>query len=176
MFFSCPRSRLRIWSHETGSAVPSRVSPLILHTLAESGAYSRDFSRFPRRRPCIPPTAIGSVPSLSGRAIAYRWCLPPRVRRHRASSPQGSSSNGCRLFMLLPWTNFCAPLFSHTHQTIGTVQYSTVGMLMCDTDTYTVVSEACICLFQSIGSNAKCLVQWRDWFLKPYQAYLKYFY
>ena len=25
-FFSCPRSRLRIWSRETGSAVPSRVS------------------------------------------------------------------------------------------------------------------------------------------------------
>ena len=27
--FPCPRSRLRIWSHETGSAVPSRVSLLI---------------------------------------------------------------------------------------------------------------------------------------------------
>ena len=27
--FSCPRSRLRIWSRETGSVVPSRVSPLI---------------------------------------------------------------------------------------------------------------------------------------------------
>ena len=27
--FSCPRSRLRIWSRETGSAVPSRVSLLI---------------------------------------------------------------------------------------------------------------------------------------------------
>ena len=26
---SCPRSRLRIWSPETGSAVPSRVSLLI---------------------------------------------------------------------------------------------------------------------------------------------------
>ena len=30
---------------------PSRVSLLILHTQAESGAYSRDSSRFPRRRP-----------------------------------------------------------------------------------------------------------------------------
>ena len=29
MIFSCPRSRLRIWSRETGSAVPSRVSLLI---------------------------------------------------------------------------------------------------------------------------------------------------
>ena len=37
--FSCPRSRLRIWYHETGSAVPSRVSLLILHTQAESSDY-----------------------------------------------------------------------------------------------------------------------------------------
>ena len=41
-FVSCPRSRLRIWSRETGSAVTSRVSPLILHTEADSGVYSRD--------------------------------------------------------------------------------------------------------------------------------------
>ena len=27
--FPCPRSRLRIWSRETGSAVPSRVSLLV---------------------------------------------------------------------------------------------------------------------------------------------------
>ena len=38
---------------ETGSAVPSRVSLFILHTQAESGAYLRDFSRVPRRRPFI---------------------------------------------------------------------------------------------------------------------------
>ena len=38
-----------------------------------------------------PPYAIGSVPSLSGLAIAYRWRSLPRVRRHRASKPQGSS-------------------------------------------------------------------------------------
>ena len=49
--FSCPRSRLRIWSRETDSAVPSRVSVLILHTQTESGVYSQDSSRFPRRRP-----------------------------------------------------------------------------------------------------------------------------
>ena len=28
-FFSCPRLRLKIWSRETGSAIPSRVSLLI---------------------------------------------------------------------------------------------------------------------------------------------------
>ena len=42
-----------------------------------------------------PSYALGSVPSLSGPAIAYRWRSLPRVRRHGASSPQGSSSNGC---------------------------------------------------------------------------------
>ena len=96
--FPFPRSRLRTRSRDTGSVIPSRVSPLILHTQAESGPYSRGSSRFPRRRPHIPSTASGSVPSLSGHAIAYRWRSLPRVRRHRASSPQGSSSNGCRLF------------------------------------------------------------------------------
>ena len=44
-----------------------------------------------------PPYAIGSVPSLSGHAIVYRWRSLPRVRRHRASKPQGSSD------WVLPW-------------------------------------------------------------------------
>ena len=56
---------------------------------------------------------IGSVPSLSGRADAYRWRSLPRVRRHRASKPQGSSER------VLPWQVtmdqlICASL-SHTH-------------------------------------------------------------
>ena len=51
--FPCPRTCLRIWCRDTGSAVPSRVSLLIFDTQAESGAYSRDSSRFPRRRPYI---------------------------------------------------------------------------------------------------------------------------
>ena len=34
--FPCLRSRLRIWSPETGSAIPSRVSPLFLHFQAKS--------------------------------------------------------------------------------------------------------------------------------------------
>ena len=74
--------------------------PAHLHTQAESsGAYLlRDSSRVPRRRPFMkPPYAIGSVPSLSGHANAYRWRLLPRVRRHRASKPQGSSER------VLPW-------------------------------------------------------------------------
>ena len=123
-FSPSPRSRLRIWSRETGLTVPSRGSPLILNTQAESdwliinhqssiinhqsGAYSRDSSRFPRRRPHIyipSTTIIGSVPSSSGHAISYRWRSLPRVRWHRASSSQGSSSNGCCLFKY--YSNVC---------------------------------------------------------------------
>ena len=69
---------------------PVSCQPAHLHTQAESGAYLRYSSRVPRRRPFIclkPPYAIGSVPSLSGHAIAYRWRLLPRFRRHRASKP-----------------------------------------------------------------------------------------
>ena len=75
-----------------GSPVPRQ--PAHLHTQAESGAYLRDSSRVPRRHPFIclkPPYAIGSVPSLSGHAIAYQWRSLPRVHRYRASKPQGSS-------------------------------------------------------------------------------------
>ena len=77
---------------------------------------SRDSSRFPRRRPFIYlklPYAIGSVPSLSGHAIAYRWRSLPKVRRHRASKPQGSSER------VLPWQVTMDQLIfaslSHTH-------------------------------------------------------------
>ena len=60
-----------------------------------------------------PPYAIGSVPRLSGHAIAYRWRSPPRVRRHRASKPQGSSERvlPCQVTMD---QLICASL-SHTH-------------------------------------------------------------
>ena len=81
-----------------GSPVPRQ--PAHLHTQAESGAYLRDSSRVPPRRPFInlkPPYAIGSVSSLSGHAIAYRWRSLPRVRRHGASKPLGSSER------VLPW-------------------------------------------------------------------------
>ena len=55
----------------------------------------------------IPSTAIGPVPSLSSNAIACRWRSLPRVRRPRASSPRGSSSNGCCLFTYsITMTNF----------------------------------------------------------------------
>ena len=77
---------------------PVPRQPAHLHTQAESGAYLRDSSRVPRRRPFIKsPYAIGSVQSLSGHAIAYRWRSLPRVRRHRTSKSQGSFER------VLPW-------------------------------------------------------------------------
>ena len=81
-----------------GFSRPVPRQPAHLHTQAESGAYLRDSSRVPRRHPFMKlPYAIGSVPSLSGHAIAYRWRSMPRVLRHRASKPQGSSER------VLPW-------------------------------------------------------------------------
>ena len=105
-----------------GSPVPRQ--PAHLHTQAECGAYLRDSSRVPRRRTFIylkPPYAIGSVPCLSGHATEYRWRSLPRVRRHMASKPQGSSER------VLPWQVtmgqlICASL-SHTNYWYG------VGML-----------------------------------------------
>ena len=110
-----------------GFSRPVPRQPSHLHTQAESDAYSRDSSRVPRRRPFMkPPYAIGSVPSLSGHAIAYRWRSLPRVRRHRASKPQGSSER------VLPWQVtmdqlLCASL-SHTHY------WYEVGMLKVPAD------------------------------------------
>ena len=102
-----------------GFSRPVPRQPAHPHTRAESGAYLRDSSRVPRRRPFLsfePPYVIGSVPSLSGHAISYRWRSLPRVRRHRAGKPQGSSEQ------VLPWQAtmgqlVCAYL-SHTHYTI----------------------------------------------------------
>ena len=96
--------RLRIWSRETSSAVPSRVPISILRLKLKR--LLTGFLRVPRRRSFIyftPPYAIGSVPSLSGHAISYRCRSLPRIHRHRASKPQGSSERGC--LGRSPWTN-----------------------------------------------------------------------
>ena len=126
MIFLCPRACLRIWSRD-GFSHPVPRQPAHLHTQAESGAYLRDSSRVPRRRPIMkPPYAIGSVPSLSGHAIAYRWRSLRRVRRHRASRPQGSSER------VLPWQitmdQFIFASLSHTHYwyEVGTLKVPAV--------------------------------------------------
>ena len=117
-----------------GFSRPVPRQPAHVHThQAESGAYLRDSSRVPRRRPFMkPPYAIGSVPSLSGQhAIAFRWCSLPRVRRHRASQPQGSSERVLPLQVTMDQL-ICASL-SHTHY------WCEVGMLK--------VPAVCMCVW-----------------------------
>ena len=85
-FVPFPGSRLGKCSRETGSTVPSRVSLLIFRTETESGAYSRNSSRFPRRRPFIYTVNCDRVTS---ECIGSRNCVPMAVT---AESPptQGS--------------------------------------------------------------------------------------
>ena len=101
-----------LWSRETGLTVPSRVSSLIRHTQAESGAHSWNPPAFRGGvHLFMPPTAIGSVSSLSGHVIAYRWRLLPRAHPHGARSLQCSPSNGCCLFRYHPRPNFVRLFF-----------------------------------------------------------------
>ena len=92
-----------------GFSRPVPRQPAQLHTQAEYGI-PPEFRGGVHMKP---PYAIGSVPSLSGHAIAYRWRSLPRVRRHRASKPQGSSER------VLPWQITMDQLIftslSHTH-------------------------------------------------------------
>ena len=127
-----------------GFSRPVPRQPAHLHTHAKSGAYLRDSSRVPRRRPFMkPPYAIGSVPSLSGHAIAYRWRSLPRVRRHRASKPQGSSERA------LPWQVTMDQLIyaslSHTHY-----WYEVPGSHICN------VCKNVYFLYGHIGSIHSC--------------------
>ena len=113
MIFPCPRScpENLVSRDRFGSPVPRQ--PAHLHTRAEFGAYLRDSSRVPRRRPFIylnHHTPSGGLPNVVGHAIAYRWRLLPRVRRHRASS---SSKR------VLPWQitmdQLICAFLSHAH-------------------------------------------------------------
>ena len=108
-----------------GFSRPVPCQPAYLHTQAESGAYLWGSSQVPRRRPFVkPPYAIGSVPSLLGHAIAYRWRSLPRVRRHRASKPQGSSER------VLPWQVTIDQLISASlFHTCMLAWYGAVGQL-----------------------------------------------
>ena len=78
-----------------------------------------------------PPYAIGSIPSLSGHAIAYRWRSLPRVHRHRASKPQGSSERVLLWQITMDQLIFAS--LSHTHY------WYEVGMLK--------VPAVCVCVF-----------------------------
>ena len=104
----------RIWSRETGSVVPSRISLLISIlrlNLGLTGFLPISAAAFIYL--FKPPYAIGLAPGLSVHAIAYRWRSLQIVRRHRASKLLGSSSNGCCLRITMDQI-ICA-LFFHTH-------------------------------------------------------------
>ena len=114
---------------------PIPRQPAHLHTQqAECGSFLRESSRVPRRRPFIylkSPDAIGLVPSLSGHAIAYRWRSLPRVHRHRASKPQGSSER------VLSWQvtmdqSICASL-PHTYYwyEVGKLKVPSIALYIC---------------------------------------------
>ena len=112
MNISCPRSRLRIWSRETGSAVPSRVSLLIsIQRLNLVFTYGIP-PQFPRRRPFN--YLNGHTPS--GQSRVYR------VTQFRTVGVHCRESAGTRPVNLKvvpneyclgrsPWTNSYAPLF-----------------------------------------------------------------
>ena len=95
-----------------------------LHTRAESGAYLRDSSKFPRRCPIIDLNRLtpSGIPSLSGHAIAYRWHSLPRVHRHGASKPQGSSKRV--LPRQVTMDHLICASHSHTHYwyEVGTLE------------------------------------------------------
>ena len=71
------------------------------------------FSLFSRPRAGLAPCKVVSQVGNRYAECEKQQQQLPRARRHRASSPQGSSSDGCCLCRS-PWTIKCAPLFSHT--------------------------------------------------------------
>lgn len=83
---------LRLKSFGPASASPFIFGWYFLTRL--STAHSRFTLRFLSKQTCI----IGLVSSLSDYAIYHRWRSPPRIRRHKAGSPQGSTVSGDCLF------------------------------------------------------------------------------
>ena len=71
------------------------------------------------------------APNLLGHAIAYRWRSLPRVRRYRASKPQGSSKR------VLPWQvtmdQLISASLSHTHTLLKVLIYHTYIHTACKT-------------------------------------------
>ena len=102
-----------------GSSVPRQ--PAYLHTQAESGAYLRDPSRFPRRRPFI----YLNRHTPSGQSRVYRV---PRLRtdgvHYRESAGAGPVVLKVVAITGVAWSGFtmdqlmCASLFQHPSNTI----------------------------------------------------------
>ena len=103
-----------------------------------------------------PPYAIGSVPRLSGHAIAYRWRSLPRVRRHRASKPQGSSERVLLWQITMDQLIFAS--LSHTHY------WYEVGMLK--VPVFLVRTELRCLLFEIVVPPGTQSIQSRPYRLK----------
>ena len=103
--FPCSRSRLKIWFRETGLAVLSRVSLLIVYTNAESGAYSRDSSQCPQRCSYIFTTIHHRV---SHDFIGSRNCVPMVFT---AESPLCPNIITALLLLYILWTRFPPPTY-----------------------------------------------------------------
>ena len=91
---------LSIRSRETGSPYPYSVSSLILHTQAESGAYSRAHLLPPAFRDGVaspPSNVIDSVPTLSGHAVACQWRSSPSAE---SLAPRLGSRVSLRCYLL----------------------------------------------------------------------------
>ena len=124
--FPCPRSRLIIWSRETGSVVPSRVSLLISIlrlNLVLTLWIPPDFRGGVHL--LIPPTAISSVPSLSGHAMAYGQSagtesVVPKVVPVVLTAASGFTCTGITMDQLM-----CASLFPH-HLSVCIIPYLVV--------------------------------------------------
>ena len=134
--FPCPRSRLRIWFRETGLAVPSLVSLLILYTNAESGAWYS--SRIPGRRPYIFTSTthprVYRVTQLRTDGIHCR----ESVGTGPVVLSQGSSSNGCCPCITMDQMLLCSSLFPHplliyieNVPIIGCTKYTSIKYYCC---------------------------------------------
>ena len=118
-----------------GFSRPVPRPPAHLHTQAESGAYLRDSSRVPRRRPFMkPPYAIGSVPSLSGHAIYSTHLSIPKkfflmISLQRANKKNDHGNSHLANILHTPRTYLtCAsnPINNKTSTMRGHEKYNTI--------------------------------------------------
>ena len=136
VFFSpCPRSRLRTGLATRGSAVPSRVSSLILHTQAESdwlivlthGLLSflpPSTTRAPIHLYRQPPTGQPRVYRIAQSSTDVVYRRESAGTRARKPSRYNSSSNGCRPIFRKPHGPFFFALHLSSHTRYLLVQWT----------------------------------------------------
>ena len=114
MSFPFPCLRLRVWSSETVSAVPSCAACSLSMLRLNLSLTHRISPDFRDNTHIIYKPPLGLSPKFIGsRNCVYRWRSLSRVHWHRTSIPQGSSRNECCLFRFYYGPIFCAPLFFH---------------------------------------------------------------